>query len=195
MSDKLRQATIAALKKAYAGYLDRDWDRYRESLGEARQKINVIRGLGYDPDRMGRELEVLYLSGEELLITAFTFVGRPYEMRMYYELAEYHLTVLPSKILTKDTAYLPPDVDLIELFPLPEEDPEEAAAEFTRAMDIYRRITGGGDGVDMLYRAALACQAGDPRRAHYYIDTARAEGGAWLRPHADRLDERIRKMA
>lgn len=193
MSNQLRHAAIDALKKAYAGYISRDWDIYRGSLREAREKISGIRELGYDPEHMGRELEVLYLSGEELLMTAFTFVGKPFEMCMYYELAKYYLTILPSKILTKNTAYLPSDIDLLELFPLPDGDPEEAMAEFSRAMKIYGDITGGGgSGVDMLYRAALACQMGDVRRAGECLETARVTGGAWILPHANRLAGQIR---
>lgn len=183
---------MTALEKAYEGYMDRDWAVYTDSLHDARTNIDVIRGLGHDPDRMGRELEVLYLTGEELLVSAFTFLGKPWEMHMYYELAEYYLTVFPSQILTRDAEYLPPDVDLLEVFPLPEENAESAMEEFSKAMDIYGRLTGGGgSGVDMLYRAAIACQRGDATRARLYTQLARKEGGVWIVPHADSLERQI----
>lgn len=194
MSEQLKRSAMDALKKAYQGYMNRDWAVYTGSLHDARTNIDVIRGLGHDPDRMGRELEVLYLTGEELLISAFTFLGKPWEMRMYYELAAYYLTVFPSGILKKDAEYLPPDVDLLEIFPLPEGNANDAMDEFAKAMDIYAKLTGGGGGgVDKLYRAAIACQRGDASRARLYTELARKEGGAWILPHADSLERQIER--
>ncbi|MCD8119181.1 MAG: hypothetical protein LUE29_06850 [Lachnospiraceae bacterium] len=193
MSEQLKRSTMTALKEAYAGYLNRDWEIYTNSLHVARTEIDEIRSLGRDPDRMGREIEVLYLTGEELLVTAFTFLGKPWEMRMYYELAAYYMTVFSSNILTKESRFLPEGICLTEEFPLPDTDPEEAMKEFSEAMKAYGNITdGGGKGVDELYRAAIYWQLGEAEKAFYHTKLARTEGGEWIQACADEFEEQMR---
>ena len=193
MSAILNAAAVQALREAYGAYLNRDLKTYRYHLQVANNAIEAIRALDGDPDR-GREFELMYLDGEKTLVEAFAEIGRPKELLRKYEYAAKRLAVPPSRILTADMPYLPPDLPLCQIFPCMEENPEQAAEDFSTAIGIYSRLTGGGgDGTDALYRAVLSLRQGALQKARDWAREARVIGGGWMQPYARLLSEEIEK--
>lgn len=195
MSAILNAAAIQALREAYGAYLNRDLKTYQYNLQVANNAIEAIRALDGDPDR-GREFELMYLDGEKTLVEAFAEIGRPKELLRKYEYAAERLAMPPSRILTADMPYLPPNLPLFQIFPYMdmEENPEQATEDFSTAIGIYSRLTGGGgDGTDALYRAVLSLRQGHLQKARDWAREARVIGGGWIKPYARLLSEKIEK--
>lgn len=193
MSEILNHAVTQALQAAYASFMDGKPKDYDYFISVAREGVGAIRNLGSDPDYcIAREVEIPFLEGEVTLVFSFHCLDFPDRLLELYRLAEASMFGVPSRVLTRDMAYLPPCGNLYRYFHMNPSNENKIAADFSQAVRLYGKLTGGGGaGADLLLQAAIALRRGQRERTRELVSEAKDTGGEWMTPHIDNLLRQI----
>ncbi|RHP36502.1 hypothetical protein [Lachnotalea sp. AF33-28] len=193
MSEILNHAVTQALQAAYSSFMAGKQKDYDYFIRVAREGVSAIRNLGHDPDYyIAREVEVPFLEGEVTLVFSFHCLDYPDRVLELYRLAEASMFGLPSRVLTCDMAYLPPCHDLYGYFHMGPKKEDKIAADFSKAVKLYGKLTGGGGaGADLLLQTAIALRHGNREMARELMKEAEDTGGEWIKVHTNNLRRQI----
>ena len=186
MSRVLCEAVIQALKEAHEAWLDQHMEKYRESLKVAECAIEAISSLGIG-DAYGREMELMGLQAEMMLLRSLAGIHCPEKTIPRYESAALLMLMPPSRVIPGDAPLLPQCEGTLDFFGGPS---DETADSLESAMRLYSRLTGGGGGgVSEIYRAQLADYKGNRAEAGHWAKQAleRMCGDRWIEPIAKKI--------
>ena len=186
MARVLCDAVIKALKQAHAAYLSNEHNRFEESIKIAESALIAIQSLGSETD-CSREMLMMGLKAESLLIGSLQKLNRPQEAVKLYAMADKRMLLPPSRVIDGDAPMIPHCDDALEFFGRAD---DETAEVISRLTALYARMTGGGGGgVAEIYRAQLANRNGSSEETINWARLAlqRMRGDVWIAPIARRL--------